>query len=156
MQLLYASVNKEEVGYLIHGQPFFFEYGIEDAKYVIIHQKLPIRGQWWKRFRFGKPVGSFFSVTNAYSPEIKIYAFSSYFSLWPKKFVFPLKINFLNTIRYQPALTVPLPDSGNHKIWLSKASKPYAHQFQEPKTISVHCNTPNHKIFINKNLIQYP
>jgi hypothetical protein len=156
MQMLYASINKEEVGYLIHGQPFFFEFGIEGAKYLIIDHKLPMRGKWWKRFRFSKPEGSFFSVTNAYSPEIRIYAFSSYFSLWPEKFVLPLKINFLNTIRYQPELSVPSPNTGNHKVSLSHETKPYKHSFPEPGLIGVHCDIREQKIFINNNLIQYP
>lgn len=156
MQLLYASVNKEEIGYLIHGQPFFFEYGIEGAKFVLIDYKLQMRGRWWKRFRIGKPEGTFSSVTNAYKPEIRILAFKSYYQLWPKIFRFPLKINFFNTIQYQPQLRIPRPATGGNRLNLTAESRPYRHGFSEPKTTILHCNLNPQNIFINKNLIQYP
>ncbi len=150
MQLSKVSLNKQEVAYLIHGQPFFLDYEISGAKYVIIkYKQAGGRFSVIGKYRLAKPSGSIKRITNAYSPTLTIYAFSSFLSLFPKIFYFKLKIDFVNTVVHSPLLMTDI----SKQFSPSKAPKLKS---QEPSYILPQCAIKNHQININQTLIQYP
>jgi hypothetical protein len=154
MQTFSATLDQQEVAYLIHGQPFNLNFSVNGAAYVLIYYRPPVRGMWWNRFRITKAVGVFSSITNANSPHLHFFAFGSFVSLIPKKFTLLLRVNFLNTVQYAPALRTQhapvaraLPAIHLHAPELPVNEPEY--QFQ---TIHLRIN-PMH---IEPSLIQYP
>ena len=87
------TINKNEVSYLIHGQPISLEYETEGCLFIIILYNNG--GSFFKRISFQKSKGVFLTVTNVYSPILKIWGVG-----WGVKkiFQFKFKINFFNTL----------------------------------------------------------
>ncbi len=111
------KINKNEQGYLIHGQPFSLQFDFNETKWGLVFSRPGIMSAnqhktrnykpgssiWGfnldglKYFKLIKSTGEIQLISNAYYPYIKIYLFSSFFNFSPTKLKLPLKINFINT-----------------------------------------------------------
>lgn len=85
-------LNDNVISYLIHGQPLKLKYQTEGCWFIVISYNNG--ASFFKRLFFRKANGIFETVTNVYSPEIKLWGIG-----WGiKKFLdHKLRINFFNT-----------------------------------------------------------
>ncbi len=85
-------LNDKQLAYLIHGQPLKLEYQTEGCWFIVISYNNG--ASFFKRLFFRKANGIFETVTNVYSPEIKLWGIG-----WGIKKLLDhrLRINFFNT-----------------------------------------------------------
>lgn len=85
-------LNDNVISYLIHGQPLKLKYQTEGCWFIVISYNNG--ASFFKRLFFRKANGIFESVTNVYSPEIKLWGIG-----WGIKKLLDhkLRINFFNT-----------------------------------------------------------
>jgi len=85
-------LNDKELAYLIHGQPLKLEYHTEGCWFIVISYNNG--ASFFKRLFFKKANGIFETVTNVYSPEIKLWGIG-----WGVKKLLHYRfcINFFNT-----------------------------------------------------------
>lgn len=154
MNLTAISINQQEVGYLIHGQPFSINYEFSGVRYIIIKYKEPRKHFWgWNKYRFAKSSGKFSSISNAYAPNVMFIAFGSLFSLIPQKFRFSLKVNFINAIDYQPSLSTITPLIAKSEIKTINAPS-FVHN--QPYISNQEAQIIPQPIHINPQQNQYP
>lgn len=85
-------LNDKELAYLIHGQPLKLEYHTEGCWFIVISYNNG--ASFFKRLFFKKANGIFETVTNVYSPVIKLWGIG-----WGVKKLLHhrFRINFFNT-----------------------------------------------------------
>lgn len=79
-------LNRQKVGYLIHGQVFQMQYSISACLFVLIYSKR-------NGLKIRRSIGCFNGLSDAYAPNLTFWAFG----LGIKKYQHCLKVNFINT-----------------------------------------------------------
>lgn len=113
----FILLDGNEVGYLIHGQPFILTYSFNNYKFLIFYNKLKL--PWWKFrrcFAFQKATGAYEGISNAYNPEIICWGFKSYLNPFAEKLVVPLKVNFFNLREQDTSIKSTPPRIINHQL----------------------------------------
>jgi hypothetical protein len=146
------SINGNQVAYLIHGQPVSLNYEINRCWFVLLIHDTG-RG-FFRKFHFKRSKGVFETVSNVYSPTIRLVAFG----LGIRRFKFDLEINFINCMPL-PFQSMPLPQPvlekpvfHHHDI---RYQKSYFVKTHEPVLTPVNnkLNFQKPEIQINKNLL---
>ena len=137
------SLNNSEITYLIHGQYFRLNYKVSRCLILIF---LYNNGESiFKRIYFRKSSGVFENITNAYNPNLKIFAFGRGINF----FKFRLRINFIYSkppkVEVNP-INCPEVAKINTNLKLPQFRLP---QFQQNQFIGLKIN--NKSIMINQH-----